>query len=681
MEENQLLSVLGSPAIPHRSQRDDTSGDIGLTCVQNINGSSHHLHHHQQHPLPAAAAPPPPLARCYSSLQMAASGKVAHDMNTSSSHASPSLNTFSITPAILSESCQRRNRKANDLKQKNNKQDKQSSSSTRCESMINFSHRVSMITGERNGYHGNGETDVEEENELDENISVEYEAVRLRNRSRIGNNNVVHQSPSLPHGHRRVNQSKVSQQQQATRQTGSPSLLSSLISLDRRLIGCGAPGIPAHRSNVNGSPAGTSNPSTGNDSVRRSALLRSASGIAAAQAAAAAAASASIGNFTGTNSNNAASYHPHGISTLGPNQQFNYPPLPPIPGPEVANNERCVPVPRSLQVSPALTQRSLYAQHLFSQPDSFISPYCTTSKVQSNRSSYNDSPFITNGIRSSIGWMKDELLRSSTASRMMNCSDDYNNSVLKSATSEFSFVRPDSPLTLPYNKSRSFYGRPVSVSSGVITNNQQQGNFNNHCPPPLPPPRPPLPKQLSLEESSTLFRCSAAATASSAAARASDRAAAKERIAAIRKAAAASASFDTNGPTSASSTSSSSGVSSARSSLPEHHSQSLLMHLSCASPRPVSYGYQQQQQQTNMHQLKDTSLYDGDFDVDELSEYEVHPQNRQQLYPHQQQVPLRSNSSIGLPSNSSNCNTGKVNDRRKNRMNRILEKSSTQYAQ
>lgn len=58
---------------------------------------------------------------------------------------------------------------------------------------------------------------------------------------------------------------------------------------------------------------------------------------------------------------------------------------------------------------------------------------------------------------------REDLLRQATANRA--------GQVLKSATSEFSFIRPDSPLTLPYNKSKSFYTRPL--------------------PPPGPPPPPP----------------------------------------------------------------------------------------------------------------------------------------------------------------------------------------------
>ena len=613
---------------------------------------------------------------------MAPSSKVL-DVTSSSSSSNAGPAALAFTPAILSESCQRRNRKSSD------KNSQQKPPQSRSESMINFSKRVS-ITGHR--YQG-GETEVEEEDEEEEDEGVQSEmeaAVRIR---RAVATSSVHGSPLIVHGHHRLGHSSHSkahlhhhhhqhhhqQQQQSSRQQGSPSILSSLVSLDRRLMSSGAPGIPAHRSNVNsGSPAGGPVPN-GNDSVRRSALLRSASGIAAAQAQAAAAAAASA-NFQ-------ASYHPHGISTLGPNQQFNYPPLPPIPlaessvGGGSGNIERPVAVPRSLQVSPALTQRSLYAQHIFSQPEALVANFCTTSKVTSNRSSLNDHAMVSTGIRSSIGWMKDELLRSSTGSRMAG--DERSSSVLKSATSEFSFVRPDSPLTLPYNKSRSFYGRPVSVSSGVMASNPtlnqnhstitSSSSNSGALAPPLPPPRPPLPKQLSLEESSTLFRCSAAATASAAAARASDRALAKERIAAIRKAAAASA---MDGPTSlsSSSTASSSGVSSStRSSLPEHHSQSLLMHLSSPSPRPVSFGYHQSH--PHHGHLKDATLYDHGYDLDEYTEYEVH---------HHQQVPLRSNSSIGVisqPSNSSNCTSSKTNDRRKNRMNRILEKTSSQYAQ
>ena len=257
--------------------------------------------------------------------------------------------------------------------------------------------------------------------------------------------------------------------------------LGSLVSLDRRMMPSGSGFHPALT------------PIHDNDSVRRSALLRSASSTAAAVAAAA----------------SAGQQH----STLGPNQFLHSSPS------QLINQ----PVPRSLQVSPALTQRSLYAQHIFNGNQGSSQIYCTASRMTSSNGIQASPGDHTPRRSSALGWIREELLRHHT-SRAAAASP------LKTATSEFSFVRPDSPLTLPYNKSKSFYGRPVSVS-GHQANNNPTGNgtasvgfvgsnpslncgVDSSIP---PPPRPPLPRQVSLDsapsESSTLFRCSAAASA------------------------------------------------------------------------------------------------------------------------------------------------------------------------
>ena len=139
--------------------------------------------------------------------------------------------------------------------------------------------------------------------------------------------------------------------------------------------------------------------------------------------------------------------------------------------------------------------------------------------------------------------------------------ENYNGSSMKSATSEFSFCRPDSPLTLPYNKSKSFYGRPVSTG-GILSSNP---SIHSACCNPaaaagssvLPPPRPPLPKQASLEESSTLFRCSAAATQARARAQAAAAAAAAANVSLGSTGSAFSTSIDSSSGGSCSTTSSS----------------------------------------------------------------------------------------------------------------------------
>lgn len=111
-----------------------------------------------------------------------------------------------------------------------------------------------------------------------------------------------------------------------------------------------------------------------------------------------------------------------------------------LPRPPVPLHQPC---PRSLQVSPALAQRSIYAQHILSSPE-IIAP-SLLSYATSRRT-------------------REDLLRQATAR-----ASAPPNTVLKSATSDFSFIRPDSPLTLPYNKSKSFYGRPMALTGEVAT--------------------------------------------------------------------------------------------------------------------------------------------------------------------------------------------------------------------
>ena len=305
-------------------------------------------------------------------------------------------------------------------------------------------------------------------------------AVDLRPSSRLSSpdvlmfmsNNCHQQTPGSPHV--RMRQSVPPPLPPHHPRIAPPCSQSSLVSLDRRII----------PQRLSSSPSGGVHPnvhsSSSNDSVRRSALLRSASSTAAAVAAAA-----------------SSSQHGHLHSTLGPNQFLHSSPS------QLINQ----PVPRSLQVSPALAQRSMYAEHIFSQPEA--SPlFCTTSRLAaSGRISGTAGDHTPR--RSALGWVREELLKHH-ASRAAS-SSNASNSVLKSATSEFSFCRPDSPLTLPYNKSKSFYGRPISSGGpGVLSSNP---SLNQEA----APPRPPLPKQVSLDsaptESSTLFRCSAAATA------------------------------------------------------------------------------------------------------------------------------------------------------------------------
>jgi len=101
-----------------------------------------------------------------------------------------------------------------------------------------------------------------------------------------------------------------------------------------------------------------------------------------------------------------------------------------------ASNQLSKPSPRSLQVSPALAQRSLYAQHILSSPE-IIGVNTTDSRHHQNAKS-----------------------------------------ALKTATSEFSFIRPDSPLTLPHHHNRSSnadnLNRPQYHRSQSCLESQQQ---------------------------------------------------------------------------------------------------------------------------------------------------------------------------------------------------------------
>lgn len=99
------------------------------------------------------------------------------------------------------------------------------------------------------------------------------------------------------------------------------------------------------------------------------------------------------------------------------------------------SNQLNRPSPRSLQVSPALAQRSLYAQHILSSPE-IIGINTTDSRHH-----------------------------------------QYSKSALKTATSEFSFIRPDSPLTLPHNNRSANvdnYKRPQYHRSQSCLESQQQ---------------------------------------------------------------------------------------------------------------------------------------------------------------------------------------------------------------
>ncbi len=105
------------------------------------------------------------------------------------------------------------------------------------------------------------------------------------------------------------------------------------------------------------------------------------------------------------------------------------------------SNQLNRPSPRSLQVSPALAQRSLYAQHILSSPE-IIGVNTTDSKHH-----------------------------------------QIAKSALKTATSEFSFIRPDSPLTLPHNSRSSNsdnYKRPQYHRSQSCLESQQQQKLRQH---------------------------------------------------------------------------------------------------------------------------------------------------------------------------------------------------------
>ena len=273
--------------------------------------------------------------------------------------------------------------------------------------------------------------------------------------------------------------------------SASSGITSSLVSLDRRLMGKRNP-MAGEGGHLFSSTAANNHQmmmipppifrSSNHHGLERRTLLRNAAAVAAANG------SVPLSSIV----NNS------GLATLRDHNQFNF------------NQAAC---PRSLQVSPALAQRSLYAQHIFSQTNQDHSSPSPSSNVFSSTSSR----------RGGGGWTKDDLLRlrqsftSSTQGRNNQPrtnsifgfgNSNHNNqsnssSVMKSATSEFSFVRPDSPLTLPYNKSKSFYGRgnlplpPIPSHQNLIpTHNHDDGED-------APPIRPPLPR-----ESSTLTRIS-----------------------------------------------------------------------------------------------------------------------------------------------------------------------------
>lgn len=105
-----------------------------------------------------------------------------------------------------------------------------------------------------------------------------------------------------------------------------------------------------------------------------------------------------------------------------------------------ASNQLNKPSPRSLQVSPALAQRSLYAQHILSSPE-IIGVNTTDSRHHQNA-----------------------------------------RSALKTATSEFSFIRPDSPLTLPHNRptNAEHQKRPVYQRSQSCLESQQKSKQQNN---------------------------------------------------------------------------------------------------------------------------------------------------------------------------------------------------------
>lgn len=480
---------------------------------------------------------------------------------------------------------------------------------------------------------------------------------------------------------------------------------SSLVSLDRRIIpqrnSLSSPGVH---------PVPSSS-SSSHDSVRRSALLRSASSTAAAVAAAA-----------------ASSGQPHHLhSTLGPNQFLHSSPS------QLINQ----PVPRSLQVSPALTQRSLYAQHIFSQPDPIGSShpvFCTTSRVSSG--GISSSPGDCTPRRSSaIGWVREELLRHHTSrANASSSSSNASNSVLKSATSEFSFCRPDSPLTLPYNKSKSFYGRPISsggTSSGVLSSNPSLNQFVDGNVP--PPPRPPLPKQVSLDSgtggSSTLFRCSAAATTAAA------NQGKKSNDSTVHATPVLGSLVSTSSSTASSSSSSgfSSGSNKNKKTAQQNSSSLQRIQRNHSSSRHHQFpGYHHHQQQQLPHQslchqpsLPESLSSDSDSQLSIASmpvtlhnsynnghpsssfqhqaqlfrqqqeqvqhNMQYQPQNRPSSYHYEVERTGRTSSAVGFQATSAvasddeepDCSTlnNRTADRsRKHRMNRILDKSSMKYS-
>lgn len=509
----------------------------------------------------------------------------------------------------------------------------------RSESMVNFSKRLSILTGKEISFPSNGE-------EVERGYSSEVEIQRSSSPRCSIIDDGTERPPPVPghqiHPHSSHNFIRIRERQVAPppvpphasplpSRLSSPDMMmhaggrmsarltpqckqSSLVSLDRRLMpNRGSSGnnssqqFHPHANGVLMSPSLSGVSSSGhNDAVRRSALLRSASSTAAAVAAAALANGSTTSN--GVCSSSEGPMIPVTCSTLGPNHQF-HPSSNHSHSPSSQQLLLNQPVPRSLQVSPALTQRSLYAQHIFSQTDHVPSSpaFCTSSR----------GGILRGHGEKGGGGPLDFLRHHATSSRSSFSGASPSSSALKSATSEFSFVRPDSPLTLPYNKSRSFYGRPVSSGgSGVSGVLPAKVPFNNNNPPPLPPhhgsreassssqqqhhhvqlqqqqhppPRPPLPKQVSLEESSTLFRCARVRAggskgeqptphlltrAASVAGNGSSSTGMSSSTAASSSTSAAVSSGNTTIATTASSTSSSSGFSSSNGSSSSNHSSS-----------------------------------------------------------------------------------------------------------
>ena len=211
-----------------------------------------------------------------------------------------------------------------------------------------------------------------------------------------------------------------------------------LVSLDRRIMN------PGHRNSTGSDRTSSSTSSSG---LERKTLLRNAA------AAAAASGQTSIFGFPATGTNQG---------------HLNRDERTPNGGQEPFHNQSC---PRSLLVSPALTQRSMYAQQLIEAQLSH----------QARPQSSSGSIFCT----TSRGWTKDDFLYKFGADKPKVREGSSKRDSAQAAGSEFAFVCPaGSPLsTLPAkSKGNAFYNRPL---------------------PPTPssepvPPRPPLPRESSL---------------------------------------------------------------------------------------------------------------------------------------------------------------------------------------